>query len=109
MLDSSLLSTHARPHSTRLTALVYCFRALAILTALLTLAVALNIVTHPDGLGAVGQGLIARIFLGLLTGPTLLLFGALLLWRVPRNLIGRLLILCSIPVIGVQFFNDLST
>jgi signal transduction histidine kinase len=108
MLDASLSTRQARAPNARLSSLDYGFRALAILTALLTVVVALNIVTHPDAPGVAGQGVLGRIFLGLLTGPTLLLFGSLLLWRVPRNIIGHLLILLSIQVIGVQFFNELS-
>lgn len=106
--NALMLTTPAYAPSHRLTALDVVFRGLAVLTGLLTMAVAVNIATHPDAPGAVGQGVLARMFLGLLTGPSLLLFGALLLWRMPRNIIGSLLILCSIPVTGIQFFNDLN-
>lgn len=105
-VDPIAPATPGASHRVRPTPLDWLFRALTGVVALEAVAVAVQIATHPDAPGAGGQGPLGRILLGLIAGPILLLFGGLLLWRVPRNIIGRFLVLFSIPIIGIQFFND---
>lgn len=95
-----------RGESVRLAPLDYIFRGLAILGLLEVGALAYNIATHPDAPGILGQGLLPRIVVGLITGISVILFGALLLWRVPGNIVGRFLLLLGIVEVGAQFVFD---
>src|SRR6185369_12622960 len=54
----------------------------------------------------IGQGLVLRLWLGLVVGPMLLLFGSLIVWRFPGHLTGRLMILISLGAVAMQFYFD---
>ena len=99
----------ARVESLRLTPLDFAFRALAILSVFEIGALASNITTYPNATGLIGQGLLPRIILGLFAGPSMILFSALLLWRAPRNVVGRFLLLLGTIEVGAQFVFDFSS
>jgi signal transduction histidine kinase len=79
------------------------FRVLAMLGVPEIGAFAVNLATHPDGLGIAGQGFFIRFVLGLLVTPTMLMAGALIVWRAPGNIVGRFLILMALGGVAAQF------
>ena len=89
-----------------LTPLDYIFRALLLLSTVEVGALAYDLAIHPDAPGILSQGLLPRIILGLIAGPSIILFGALLLWRAPRNVVGRVLLLLGVAEVGAQFAFD---
>jgi signal transduction histidine kinase len=91
----------------RLSLLDYLFRALAIVGVLEIAALAATLIAHPDAPGLIGQGLVIRIWFGLVVAPAILLVGALGVWRMPGNAVGRFLILIALGGIGAQFNFDL--
>ena len=88
------------------TPLDYIFRALAMLSVVEVGGLAYDIVLHPDAPGILSQGLLPRIVLGLIAGPSIILFSSLLLWRAPRNVVGQILLLLGVAEVSSQFaFN----
>jgi signal transduction histidine kinase len=81
----------------------YFFRALTLLGVLELGALGVNLVAHPHEPGPLGQGFLIRLALGLLVAPTALIVGALVVWRVPGNAVGRLLILGALGALSAQF------
>lgn len=81
----------------------YLFRGLAILSVAEVGALACDLARHPDAPGIISQGLLPRIIVGLIAGPSVIGFSALLLWRAPRHVIGRVLLLAGVAEIGLQF------
>jgi hypothetical protein len=92
--------------SVHLALLDYVFRALAILSLFEVGALAYNIATSPGATGILNQGLLPRIVLELMAGPSIVLFSALLLWRASKNVVGRFLLLLGMSEIGMQFVFD---
>jgi signal transduction histidine kinase len=99
-------TTHERVRPHGLAPLDYVFRALVVLSAGEVGALAYNLATHPDTPGIVNQGLLPRVILGLIAGPSIILFSALLLWRAPRNVAGGFLLLIGMAEVGAQFVFD---
>ncbi len=82
------------------------FRAVAVLATLETAGLVVNLIATPSGQGLIGQGLFPRVWLGLIVGPGILLFGGLIMFRAPGKLTGRFLILVAMAAVGTQFdFN----
>src|SRR6266536_4945944 len=90
------------PHA-RLGAWHILFRALAGLGGLEIIALALSLVQRPDGVGILGQGLVLRIWLGLVVGLMLLLFGGFIDWRLRGHVTGRVMILMALGVVAMQY------
>jgi len=86
----------------------YIFRVLAVLGVLEVGALAVNLAMNPDGPGIAGQGFFIRLVLGLLVIPTMLMAGALVIWRAPGNVVGRFLILMALGGIAAQFDWDVA-
>jgi signal transduction histidine kinase len=82
------------------------FRGLAALAVGEIATLALNLMATPQGQGLIGQGLFARLWLGLIVSPLLLFFGGLILFRAPGNVSGRFLILVALGAVGMQFDFD---
>lgn len=93
----------------RLSPLDYLFRVLALLSVLAVGALVADLWAHPNTPGVAGQTFLLRILFGLLIGPTMLLVGAVLLWRVPGNVVGRFLIGLSLFAVGAQLSYELGT
>ncbi len=106
---SQLVEAQTIQPSRRLVPLDYIFRALAILSVVELGALVYDIALHPDAPGILNQGLIPRVVLGLIAGPSMIAFSALLLWRAPKNVIGRVLLLAGIAEVGMQFAFDLGS
>ena len=87
----------------------WLFRALAVLAVLEVGALAYNIAATPTAPGIVNQGLLPRIVLGLVAGPSIILFAALLLWRAPRNPAGGFLLILGMTEVGAQFVFELGS
>ncbi len=85
---------------------VFIFRGLALLSVLEIGALVVNLATLPNAPGIVNQGFLPRVVLGLLTGPSIILFSMLLLWRVPNNVVGGFLLLLGMTEVGAQFAFD---
>jgi signal transduction histidine kinase len=83
------------------------FRALAIVGVLEIAALAATLIAHPNASGLIGQGLFLRIWFGLIIAPAILLVGALGVWRMPGNAVGRFLILMALGGVAAQFDIDL--
>lgn len=84
------------------------FRVLALLGVLEIGAFVVNLAMYPDGPGIAGQGFFIRLVLGLLVMPTMLMAGALVVWRAPGNVVGRFLILSALGGIAAQFDWDVA-
>ncbi len=87
----------------------HVFRALPILGTAVVIALAANILAHPEAAGLYGQRLLFRVIYGLVTGPAILLVSVLILRRLPGNFAGRLMALMAIAVIGAQFDFELGS
>ncbi len=105
-VEAEGVAKEAAPRGRAEVLLDYLFRALAVLSAAEVGALAYNIATHPAAPGMINQGLLARVVLGLIAGPSMILFSALLLWRAPRNGVGRFLLLLGMAEVGAQFDFD---
>ena len=84
----------------------YAFRLLAVAGVLAWAALAASVLAHPGAPGLAGQGLVLRVWLGVCVGPVVLLLGGLVLWRLPGNACGRILILVAWAAIVMQFSVD---
>ena len=96
-----------RTSTARLDPLDSLFRVLAFLGALAIVALVLNLLAQPTALGLVGQNLFIRLWFGLFIAPAILLVGALGVWRMPGNVVGRFLILIALGGVAAQFHVDL--
>lgn len=83
------------------------FRILAILGPVAIAALAVNLLADPAAPGLIGQGLLLRIWIGLIVAPVILLVGALGVWRRPGNRVGRLLVLIALGAIAAEYDIDL--
>lgn len=90
----------------RLSALDIVFRILVVLGVGEIAALAVQIAANPDALGVVGQPMVGRVLLGMVVSPLLLSLGAFLLWRVPGNIVPRLIVLFGIFACLGQFAYD---
>ena len=102
-----ILDSNTPGDSNRLARWTWLFRALTVFAVLEIGALAYNIAATPDAPGIVNQGLLPRIVLGLIVGPSIILFAALLLWRAPRNPAGGFLLILGMTEVGAQFVFDL--
>ena len=94
----------------RLTAGDFFFRALVILSSFEFVALLMDMLRHPAAEGTPsGAPLIFRIFLGFLVAPLAVLVAGLIIWRAPRNAVGRYLLLYAIGFTGWQFSYQLPT
>ncbi|MCW5854066.1 MAG: hypothetical protein KIT87_28625, partial [Anaerolineae bacterium] len=93
----------------RLDAFDHLFRALALFGLLEWAGVLWNVLTHPATVGIAGQSYGVRLFMTLAVGPGILGGGALLVWRVPRHVVGRYLILVGLTIIAAQYDFYLAT
>ena len=103
---SRLTDAKQMDNDRRLVPLDYFFRGLLIFGVVEIAALAYDLARHPDAPGILSQGLLPRVVLGLIAGPSLIVFSALLLWRAPRNVIGRVLLLAGLTEVGTQFAFD---
>ncbi len=85
---------------------VFIFRGLALLSVLEVGALVVNLATQPNASGIVNQGFLPRVILGLIAGPSIILFSWLLLWRAPKNIVGGFLLLLGMTEVGAQFAFD---
>lgn len=83
------------------------FRALVIVGVLELVVFVATLIAHPNAPGLIGQGLFLRIWFGLIIAPAILLVGALGVWRMPGNAVGRFLILFALGGVAAQFHVDL--
>ncbi len=81
----------------------WVFRALTLLGVLELGALAVNLAARPYEPGILGQGYFIRLALGLVVAPTALMVGALVVWRVPGNAVGPLMILGALNASAAQF------
>ncbi len=102
----SATATRAPAASLRHRLLDYAFLVLAGFSIVEIGALVNNLATHPDVPGIVGQSLLPRIILGLIAGPSMVLFSVLLRWRAPKNAVSLYLLLLGISEIGAQFVFD---
>jgi signal transduction histidine kinase len=86
----------------------YFFRALTPIGIIEIGLLIYSLITQPQTVGLVGQGLVWRILFGLIISPVALLIGSLITWRVPGNAVGRLLVVQSLGATAGQFHYDLS-
>ena len=106
--DGALSATETRAPAapTRRRPLDYAFLVLAVLSIVEIGALVYNLATYPNVPGIVGQGLLPRIILGLIAGPSMVFFSMLLRWRAPRNAVSLYLLLLGMSEIGAQFVFD---
>lgn len=98
------------PH-TRLTVWDTFFRALALASTLLFVALAWDLLAHPDApqFSTPPSPLWYHAFFGFVLLPLWWLVSALILWRAPGNLVGRFLLLMLIGALGWQFTFGIGT
>jgi signal transduction histidine kinase len=91
--------------SARLTVWDTFFRALALASTLLFVALAWDLLAHPDAptFGTPPSPLWYRAFFGFVILPLWWIVSVLILWRAPGNLVGRFLLLMLIGALGWQF------
>lgn len=104
-----ILDSDTPSDSDRLARWTWLFRALAVFAVLEVGALAYNIAATPTAPGIVNQGLLPRIVLGLVAGPSIILFAALLLWRAPQNPAGGFLLILGMTEVGAQFVFELGS
>ena len=68
------------------------------------IALIVSLAAYPNETGIIGQGLLLRVWLGLVVGPMLLLFGSLIAWRMPGHTTGRLMILIALGAVDAISF-----
>jgi len=91
--------------SARLTVWDYVFRALALASTLLFVALAWDLLAHPDApqFSTPPSPLWYHALFGFVILPLWWLVSVLILWRAPGNLVGRFLLLMLIGALGWQF------
>jgi hypothetical protein len=83
---------------------------LAILSSVEFIALAVDLIQHPVAeQSASGAPTLFRAFNGLLLGPLAVLVAGLILWRAPRNAVGRYLLLFALGFVGWQFSYQLGS
>jgi hypothetical protein len=82
------------------------FRALAILSAGEFAALIYTFLNFEHGYAVSGAPLLFRVVEGLVIGPMTIVISALIIWRVPGNVVGRFLLLYGIGFVGWQFSYD---
>lgn len=97
----------AKTLSVPLNRLDYIFRAIVFVGVLEFVALAFDLITHPYVVSPASNGpFIFRVISGLMIAPLTMLIAALILWRVPGNVIGGFLALFVIGFTGWQFTFD---
>lgn len=104
------MSKMAKP-STRLSVWDYFFRALALLSLLLFVALAWDLLAHPDApqFSTPPSPLWFHALFGFVILPLWWLVSVLILWHAPGNLVGRFLLLMMIGALGWQFTLGIGT
>jgi len=89
----------------RLNAWDYIFRALALASMLLFVALAWDLLAHPDAptFSTPPSPLWYHALFGFVVAPLWLFISGLILWRAPGNLVGRFLLLIMLGTLGWQF------
>src|SRR5581483_87700 len=95
----------------RLTAWDYFFRVLALLSLWLYVALAWDLLAHPDAptFSTPPSPLWYHALFGFVILPLWWLVTVLILWRAPGNLVGRFLLLMMIGALGWQFSLGIGT
>jgi signal transduction histidine kinase len=95
----------------RLTVWDYFFRALVVLSLLLFVALAWDLLAHPDAVtfSTPPSPLWYHAVFGFVILPLWWLVSVLILWRAPGNLVGRFLLLMMIGALGWQFTFDIGS
>src|SRR5439155_1294606 len=87
--------------------LVTVVSSLAILSIVEFGALLVDLIAHPFATAAVsGAPYVFRVISGLGIGPLAVMVAALILWRVPNNVVGRFLLLYAFGFVGWQFNYD---